>query len=219
MVENGANIETAPTLSVFIPFLTIIGILFLRQNHGLDDHFGLTSGGGAEWLMMLSQYLSVQLLLALLTGLRFFSSMASFSKCLSANAGSAMNMSNDARIKDKCFTFLSHFKSGFAASDNGFSSFATQNYAPFGCGAQGACLVSVNSEVDSSVRRVADRTEFLHERSQSCAVVMVGIDAPCAAGNRAGIDYRFGSWLILVDSASAVSLVFFSTGPTILPDL
>lgn len=68
LVENGANIETAPTLSVFIPLLTIIGILSLRQNHGLDEHFGLT-GGGAERLMMLSQYLSAQVLFALLTGL------------------------------------------------------------------------------------------------------------------------------------------------------
>ncbi|GAB6113117.1 TsoY family (seleno)protein [Desulfomicrobium salsuginis] len=68
LAENGANIETAPTLSVFIPLLTIIGILSLRQNHGLDEHFGLASGG-AERLMMLSQYLSAQLLFALLTGL------------------------------------------------------------------------------------------------------------------------------------------------------
>lgn len=68
LVENGADIETAPTLSVFIPLLTIIGILSLRQNHGLNEHFGLTSGG-AERLMMLSQYLSAQLLFALLAGL------------------------------------------------------------------------------------------------------------------------------------------------------
>jgi hypothetical protein len=68
LAENGANIETAPTLSVFIPLLTIIGILSLRQNHGLDEHFGLDSGG-AERLMMLSQYLSAQVLFALLTGL------------------------------------------------------------------------------------------------------------------------------------------------------
>ena len=68
LAENGANIETAPTLSVFIPLLTIIGILSLRQSHGLDEHFGLASGG-AERLMMLSQYLSAQLLFALLTGL------------------------------------------------------------------------------------------------------------------------------------------------------
>lgn len=68
VTENGANIETAPTLSVFIPLLTIIGILSLRQNHGLDTHFGLASGS-ADRLMMLSQYLSAQLLFALLTGL------------------------------------------------------------------------------------------------------------------------------------------------------
>ncbi len=68
LAENGASIETAPTLSVFIPLLTIIGILSLRQNHGLDVHFGL-SGGGADRLMMLSQYLSAQLLFAMLTAL------------------------------------------------------------------------------------------------------------------------------------------------------
>lgn len=67
LIENGADIETAPTLSVFIPLLTIIGILSLRQNHGLDAHFAL-EGTGADRLMMLSQYLSAQLLFALLTG-------------------------------------------------------------------------------------------------------------------------------------------------------
>jgi len=66
LIENGADIETAPTLSVFIPLLTIIGILSLRQNHGLDAHFAL-EGTGADRLMMLSQYLSAQLLFALLT--------------------------------------------------------------------------------------------------------------------------------------------------------
>jgi hypothetical protein len=67
LMENGANIETAPTLSIFIPLLTIIAILTLRQSHGLDEHFALASGG-ADRLMMLSQYLSAQLLFALLTG-------------------------------------------------------------------------------------------------------------------------------------------------------
>jgi len=67
LMENGANIETAPTLSIFIPMLTIIAILSLRQNHGLDEHFALASGG-ADRLMMLSQYLSLQALCALFTG-------------------------------------------------------------------------------------------------------------------------------------------------------
>ena len=68
LAENGANIETAPTLSIFIPVLTIVSILSLRQHHGLHAHFDL-AGGGAERLMMLSQYLSAQILFALLTGL------------------------------------------------------------------------------------------------------------------------------------------------------
>jgi hypothetical protein len=68
LLENGATVETAPTLSVFIPVLTIIAILSLRQNHGLDEHFALASGG-ADRLMLLSQYLSAQVLCALLTAL------------------------------------------------------------------------------------------------------------------------------------------------------
>ncbi len=68
LMENGATIETAPTLSVFILLLTIIAILSLRQNHALDHHFALASGG-ADRLMLLSQYLSAQILCALLTAL------------------------------------------------------------------------------------------------------------------------------------------------------
>ncbi len=66
LMENGADIETAPTLSIFIPLLTIISILMLRQSHGLGEHFALASGG-ANRLMMLSQFLSAQLFFALLT--------------------------------------------------------------------------------------------------------------------------------------------------------
>ncbi len=68
LMENGANIETAPTMSIFIPVLTTISILSLRQNHGLDVHFALTSLG-PDRLVMLSQYLAAQLLFALLTAL------------------------------------------------------------------------------------------------------------------------------------------------------
>lgn len=60
LLENGATIESAPTLSIFIPLLTIIGILSLRQGHGLDEHFALASSG-ADRLMLLSQFFSAQL--------------------------------------------------------------------------------------------------------------------------------------------------------------
>ncbi len=68
LLEQGATIETAPTLSIFIPVLTILAILGLRQSHGLDEHFALASSA-ADRLMMLSQFFSVQLLFALLAGL------------------------------------------------------------------------------------------------------------------------------------------------------
>lgn len=68
LLQNGANIETAPTLAIFIPILTIISMLSLRQGHGLNEHFGL-EGAGIERLMMLSQYLSAQILFFLLTAL------------------------------------------------------------------------------------------------------------------------------------------------------
>lgn len=68
LLENGASIETAPTLSVFIPLLTVLGILVLRQTHGLGVHFGSASGS-AERLILLSQFLSAQVVFALLTWL------------------------------------------------------------------------------------------------------------------------------------------------------
>ncbi len=64
MLENGVNVEAAPTLMVVIPILTVVGIALMRQNHGLHVHFGVDSGAG-ETLMMLTQILSVQVAFAL----------------------------------------------------------------------------------------------------------------------------------------------------------
>lgn len=68
LLEQGATIETAPTLSIFIPLLTILAILGLRQSHRLNEHFALANSA-ADRLMMFSQFFSVQLLFALLAGL------------------------------------------------------------------------------------------------------------------------------------------------------
>jgi hypothetical protein len=59
MLENGVNIEAAPTLMVVIPILTVVGIALMRQNHGLHVHFDV-NGGTGETLMMLTRILSVQ---------------------------------------------------------------------------------------------------------------------------------------------------------------
>ena len=68
MMENGANPETAPTLSIIVPLLAVLGILSLRQNHGLGEHFGSPEMAG-ETLVMLARFLSVQVLFLLFAGL------------------------------------------------------------------------------------------------------------------------------------------------------
>jgi hypothetical protein len=64
MLENGVNVEAAPTLMVVIPLITVIGIALIRQNHGLHVHFDV-HGGAGETLRMLTQLLSVQVAFAL----------------------------------------------------------------------------------------------------------------------------------------------------------
>lgn len=61
MMENGAAPETAPTLMIVVPLITVLGILMLRQNHGLGVHFGLHPEPGAN-LALLSKFLSVEIL-------------------------------------------------------------------------------------------------------------------------------------------------------------
>ncbi len=61
MMENGASIETAPTLMIVIPLVTVLGILSLRQSHGMDVHFA-TGHVAGETLAWLTRLLSVQVL-------------------------------------------------------------------------------------------------------------------------------------------------------------
>jgi hypothetical protein len=64
MMENGANPETAPTLMIVIPLLTILGILTLRQNHGLDAVFGADATSG-DTFMLLTKLIAAQVLFGL----------------------------------------------------------------------------------------------------------------------------------------------------------
>jgi hypothetical protein len=65
MMENGANAETAPTLMIVVPLLAVLGILMLRQDHGLHTHFGTASSAG-ESLSLLSKLVSVQVIFLML---------------------------------------------------------------------------------------------------------------------------------------------------------
>lgn len=59
MMENGANPETAPTLMIVVPLMAVLGILTLRQNHGMEVHFGAEISAG-ETLVLLTKLVAVQ---------------------------------------------------------------------------------------------------------------------------------------------------------------
>ncbi|MGY6410833.1 MAG: TsoY family (seleno)protein [Alkalilacustris sp.] len=64
MMEHGAAAETAPTLMIVIPLLTVLGILTLRQGHGLEVHLAAPHSAAAT-LAWLTKLLSVQVLFGL----------------------------------------------------------------------------------------------------------------------------------------------------------
>lgn len=64
MMENGVAVEQAPTVLIVIPIMTVIGILLLRQGHGLHEHFGVHTGPG-EVMALLTKVLSLEVLFAL----------------------------------------------------------------------------------------------------------------------------------------------------------
>ena len=59
MLHHGTAKESAPTLMVVVPILTVLGIMMLRQNHGLHTTFEAT-GAPADNLMMTTMILAVQ---------------------------------------------------------------------------------------------------------------------------------------------------------------
>ena len=64
MMEHGANAESAPTLWIVVPIITVITIALMRQDHALHAHFA-GGGGSAEMFAMLTKMLSVQIAFAL----------------------------------------------------------------------------------------------------------------------------------------------------------
>lgn len=60
MLHYGTAKESAPTLMVVIPILTVLGIMLMRQTHGLHTTFE-SHGTRADALMMLTPILAIQL--------------------------------------------------------------------------------------------------------------------------------------------------------------
>ncbi|MCK8463952.1 hypothetical protein MUY35_08835 [Aliiroseovarius sp. S1339] len=65
MLHYGTSKETAPTLLIVIPLMTILGIMALRQNHGLHATFEV-HGTAGETMIFLARLVAIQVLFGLL---------------------------------------------------------------------------------------------------------------------------------------------------------
>jgi hypothetical protein len=59
MAQHGVNAEAAPTVTIIVPLVTVLGILVLRVNHGIGVHFGAHLADG-DYLYILSTFIGVQ---------------------------------------------------------------------------------------------------------------------------------------------------------------
>ena len=64
IMENGLNVEAAPTLMVIIPLITVVSIAMMRISHGLHVHFDI-HGGAGETFTFLTRMQSIEVLIAL----------------------------------------------------------------------------------------------------------------------------------------------------------
>ena len=65
MLHHGTAKEAAPTLMVVVPIVTVLGILFMRQNHGLHVAFD-AHGTAGETLVFLARLLTIEVLFLML---------------------------------------------------------------------------------------------------------------------------------------------------------
>lgn len=65
MLHYGTAREAGPTLMVIIPILTVLGIMFMRQDHGLHATFEVHATA-AQTMMFLARFLTVQFLFLML---------------------------------------------------------------------------------------------------------------------------------------------------------
>ncbi len=68
MLHHGTAKEAGPTLMVIVPIVTVLGILFMRQSHGLHVAFDAEGSAGGT-LVFLSRLMAVEVLFLLLGAL------------------------------------------------------------------------------------------------------------------------------------------------------
>ncbi|SPF79680.1 TsoY family (seleno)protein [Pseudoprimorskyibacter insulae] len=59
MLQHGTAREAAPTLMIIVPIVTVLGIMLLRQNHGLHTTFE-AHGTDADTMILLARLLAIQ---------------------------------------------------------------------------------------------------------------------------------------------------------------
>ena len=59
MAQHGLNAESAPTITIVLPLVTVLGILMLRVDHGLGVHFDAHLASG-DYLYLLSSLIGLQ---------------------------------------------------------------------------------------------------------------------------------------------------------------
>lgn len=65
MLQHGTARESGPTLMIVVPIVTVLGIMFLRQDHGLHTTFDV-HGQAGETMVFLARLLSIQVVFLLL---------------------------------------------------------------------------------------------------------------------------------------------------------
>jgi hypothetical protein len=60
MAQHGTSAEGAPSLTIIVPLMTVLGILILRVTHGLGQHFEAHATPG-DYVWMLSVFVGVQI--------------------------------------------------------------------------------------------------------------------------------------------------------------
>lgn len=65
MLQHGTAREAAPTLTIIVPLITVLGILFMRQSHGLHVVFDVHTQPG-EMMLFLTRLLAIQVAFLLL---------------------------------------------------------------------------------------------------------------------------------------------------------
>jgi hypothetical protein len=60
MLQHGTAREAGPTLMIIVPIVTVLGIMFLRQDHGLHTTFE-AQGNAGETMVFLARLLAIQI--------------------------------------------------------------------------------------------------------------------------------------------------------------